>query len=66
MTLYRAEAGNAAIAMGTLVRILGALGMQGDLDVVARDDKLGRLLQDEELGPRPSVRKLLRRFDVES
>jgi transcriptional regulator with XRE-family HTH domain len=52
MTLYRAEAGNSAVALGTLVRILSVLGLEADLDLVARDDKLGRLLQDNELKPR--------------
>jgi hypothetical protein len=49
MTLYRAEAGNSAVALGTIVRILSVLGLESDLDQIARDDKLGRLLQDNEL-----------------
>jgi hypothetical protein len=53
MTLYRAEAGNSAVALGTLVRILSVLGLESDLDQIARDDKLGRLLQDNELKGRP-------------
>ena len=52
MTLYRAEAGNSAVALGTLMRILSVLGLESDLDLLARDDKLGRLLQDNELAPR--------------
>jgi len=52
MTLYRAEAGNSAVALGTLVRILSVLGLESDLDLLARDDKLGRLLQDNELKSR--------------
>lgn len=52
MTLYRAEAGNAAVALGTLVRILSVLGLEADLESIARDDKLGRLLQDQALKPR--------------
>jgi transcriptional regulator with XRE-family HTH domain len=52
MTLYRAEAGNSAVALGTVVRILSVLGLESDLDQIARDDKLGRLLQDNELKPR--------------
>src|SRR5271169_3961370 len=49
MTLYRAEAGNSAVALGTIVRILSVLGLESDLDQIAQDDKLGRLLQDNEL-----------------
>jgi transcriptional regulator with XRE-family HTH domain len=52
MTLYRAEAGNSAVALGTVVRILSVLGLESDLDQIARDDKLGRLLQDNELKAR--------------
>jgi hypothetical protein len=42
MTLYRAEAGNSAIALGTLARILSVLGLGSDLKLIARHDKLGR------------------------
>src|ERR1700719_1859120 len=49
MTLFRAEAGSPAIALGTLLRVLSVLGLEGDLDLIARDDKAGRLLQDQAL-----------------
>ena len=49
MTLFRAEAGSPAIALGTLLRILSVLGLEGDLEALARDDKAGRLLQDQAL-----------------
>jgi hypothetical protein len=52
MTLFRAEAGSPAVALGTLARILSVLGLEEDLDLIARDDKLGRLLQDQVLAPR--------------
>jgi transcriptional regulator with XRE-family HTH domain len=52
MTLYRAEAGSPAIALGTLIRILTVLQLDSDLDLVARDDKAGRWLQDQQLKPR--------------
>jgi hypothetical protein len=34
------------------VRALRVLGLDGDLDLLARDDVLGRKLQDEQLPPR--------------
>ena len=49
MTLFRAEGGSPAIALGTLLRILAVLGLEGDLNALARDDKVGRLLQDQAL-----------------
>jgi transcriptional regulator with XRE-family HTH domain len=49
MTLFRAEAGSPAIALGTLLRILTVLGLEGDLNALASDDKVGRLLQDQAL-----------------
>ena len=52
MTLFRAEAGSPAIAIGTLLRILSVLGLEGDLEALAGDDKVGRLLQDQALPAR--------------
>jgi transcriptional regulator with XRE-family HTH domain len=49
MTLFRAEAGSPAIALGTLLRILAVLGLEADLELIARDDRAGRLLQDQAL-----------------
>lgn len=49
MTLFRAEAGSPAIALGTLLRILAVLGLENDIELIARDDKAGRLLQDQAL-----------------
>ena len=46
MTLHRAEKGNAAIAIGTYLRILAALQLQDDINLLAKDDVLGRRLQD--------------------
>jgi transcriptional regulator with XRE-family HTH domain len=49
MTLFRAESGSAAIAIGTLLRILVVLDLGKDFEAIARDDELGRYLQDEAL-----------------
>lgn len=51
-TLNRLEKGDPTIALGTYARALRVLGLDGDLDAVARDDELGRKLQDLELPAR--------------
>jgi|SRR5450756_606018 transcriptional regulator with XRE-family HTH domain len=48
-TLARAEHGEPAVALGTYLRILRVLGLESNLSLVARDDELGRKLQDLEL-----------------
>ena len=55
MTLYRPESGSPAIALGTLVRVLSVLSLENDLELIARDDRLGRLLQDQKLPARRRV-----------
>lgn len=45
-TLAKAERGDASVTLGTYLRVLAAYGLEGDLDAVARDDTLGRRLQD--------------------
>ena len=52
MTLYRLESGGPAIALGTLMRVLSVLALENDLEWIARDDRLGRLLQDQKLPAR--------------
>ncbi|AGY57246.1 helix-turn-helix domain-containing protein [Gloeobacter kilaueensis] len=52
MTLYRAEKGSPAVALGTYLRILAALHLQDDINLLAQDDRLGRKLQDLELPKR--------------
>ena len=53
-TLNRMEKGDATIALGTYMRALRVLGLDKDMDAVARDDALGRALQDEHLLARTS------------
>jgi transcriptional regulator with XRE-family HTH domain len=69
VTVHRAERGEPAIATGTLIRIMGALDIAGDVALLARDDKTGRLLQDAQLRPRrskaPATTKPPRRIRVE-
>lgn len=49
MTLHRAEKGFSAVAIGTYLRIMAALQLQDDFNFLAKDDLLGRRLQDLEL-----------------
>lgn len=55
-TLNRLEKGDSTIALGTYLRALRVLGLERDLDAVARDDELGRKLQDLKLLGRNSRR----------
>jgi transcriptional regulator with XRE-family HTH domain len=52
MTLFRLESGSSAVALGTLVRVLTVFSLENDLELIARDDRLGRMLQDRKLPPR--------------
>lgn len=52
-TLNRLEKGDSAIALGSYLRALRVLGLDRDLDLVAKDDELGRKLQDLALEPAP-------------
>jgi len=45
-TLKRLEEGDPNVSLGTYLRALRVLGLEADIDVVARDDALGRKLQD--------------------
>lgn len=59
-TLRRLEKGDPGIAVGTYMRALRVLGLDGDIDGLARDDELGRKLQDLSL---PQARTRKRRTD---
>ena len=49
MTLHRAEKGSPGVSMGTYFRILKALHLQDDFNLLAKDDVLGQRLRDIEL-----------------
>ena len=51
-TLHRLEKGDPGISLGTYQRALRILGLDQDLDLIARDDVLGRKLQDARLPAR--------------
>lgn len=48
-TLYKVENGEPSVAIGIYVQVLRVLGLTGDLTLVAKEDVLGRRLQDEDL-----------------
>jgi len=51
-TLYKVEAGDAGATLGSYMRVLAVLGLEGDLNQLAADDRLGRKLQDLALEPK--------------
>ncbi len=55
-TLHRLEKGDVSISLAAFLRVLQVLGLDGDIDALARDDVLGRKLQDMRQ-PGPSRRR---------
>jgi transcriptional regulator with XRE-family HTH domain len=48
-TLYKIENGDPSVAFGFYVQVLRVLGLRADLSLIAKEDSLGRRLQDESL-----------------
>ena len=48
-TLYKVENGDPSVAVGAYVQVMRVLGLVEDLSLIAREDVLGRRLQDESL-----------------
>lgn len=51
-TLYRVERGDPSASMAAYATVLRVLGLHADFDLIARDDVLGRKLQDLQLPTR--------------
>ena len=45
-SLYKVEAGDPGATLGTYLRVMAVLGLEGDINALAADDKVGRKLQD--------------------
>jgi transcriptional regulator with XRE-family HTH domain len=57
-TLWAVEKGTPTVSMGTYAAVLHALGgMDRDLELIAKDDELGRKLQDLKLPTRQRAKK---------
>lgn len=54
-TLYKVEVGDPGATLGSYLRVLAALGLDGDLNALAADDKVGRKLQDLALEPQAAT-----------
>ena len=48
-TLWQVEKGLSSVSLGTYAQVLFVLGLEKDLQLIAKDDILGRKLQDAEL-----------------
>ena len=48
-TLWAIEKGTSSVSMGAYLQLLFVLGLENDLAEIARDDELGRKLQDSGL-----------------
>lgn len=51
-TIVKIESGDGSVAMGSYFRVLIALGLDKDILCLAKDDELGRKLQDAKLLPK--------------
>lgn len=51
-TLYKVENGDPSVAFGIYIQVLRVLGLVEDVSLIAKEDVLGRRLQDESLPQR--------------
>ena len=57
LTVQRIEQGAPTVAIGIYLRVLYALQLDDDILALAKDDVLGRVLQDMNLSPRKRASK---------
>lgn len=63
-TLYKIENGDPSVAIGSYIQVLRVLGLISDLSLIAKDDALGRRLQDESLPQRKRAPRRTRPGDA--
>lgn len=56
-TLLSIESGEPSVAMGNYFQVMRALGLEKDFELLARDDTMGRKLQDLELSSKKRAPK---------
>ncbi|GAB4233056.1 MAG: hypothetical protein OHK0028_08690 [Deltaproteobacteria bacterium] len=56
-TLAKIESGDPSVSLGAYLNVLRVLGLLDDLDLIAKEDALGRRLQDESLPRRKRAPK---------
>lgn len=59
LTVSRIEKGTSTVAIGIYLRVLYALQLDDDILLLAKEDKLGRQIQDMELSTRHRASKKL-------
>ena len=57
-TLLSIEKGSPSVSIGSFLQVLMVLGLENDLLSVAKDDELGRKLQDLNLTPKKRAPKI--------